>query len=277
MTADEKKKEKEQAASELGLTVADRVLEVRGASIAATWLVPASVRQPTPIVFLHEGLGSVRQWKEFPARLCAATGSRGFVFDRLGHGRSGPLAALRSADYLREEAEIWLPAVLAAAGVARPILFGHSDGGSIALYFAAAHPVTALVVEAAHVFVEEITLRGIRELGEQWHTTDMAERSARSHGPKTEDLFRNWYGTWLSTAFRSFNMLGVLRHVVSPCLVLQGQADPYGTVAQVEAIVSGVSGPVRSWMVPGCGHAPHLESMDSVIDATAEFLSDVLA
>jgi len=264
------------AVGALGVVLRAERLEVHGAALAGTWFVPARCRDARCIVFLHEGLGSVRQWKEFPARLCAATQLRGFAFDRRGHGRSEPLVGRRSPDYLREEGLEWLPAVLAAAGIAQPVPFGHSDGGSIALYYAAAHPVAALVVEAAHVFVEELALSGIRQLGREWHPSGMARRSARSHGPKTEALFTAWHDTWLSAPFRDFNMLDVLPRISCPTLVLQGERDPYGTPAQVDAIARGVRGPAQRWLVPGAGHAPHLEAGDAVVEHVANFLRDSL-
>jgi pimeloyl-ACP methyl ester carboxylesterase len=262
--------------STLGVSLRHERLEVRGTSIAASWITPAAIRGTRCIVYLHEGLGSVRQWKEFPARLCAATGLSGFVFDRLGHGRSGPLAAPRAPHYLQEEGEGWLPEVLGAAGITDPVPFGHSDGGSIALYYAASHPVAALVVEAAHAFVEELALSGIRQLGAEWHPSGMAQRSARSHGPKTEALFRAWHDTWLSVPFRDFNLLDRLPRISCPALVLQGDADPYGTPAQVEAIARGIRGPAQRWLVPGAGHAPHLTCEDAVVEKVACFLRDVL-
>jgi len=264
------------AASALGVSLRSERLEVRGSALASTWFIPARSHGSGCIVFLHEGLGSVRQWKEFPARLCAAAMLRGFAFDRLGHGRSDPLGAPRSPDYLREEGRDWLPAVLAAAGISEPIPFGHSDGGSIALYYAAAHPVPALVVEAAHVFVEELALSGIRWLGREWHPSGMARRSQRSHGPKTDALFTAWHDTWLSAPFRDFNMLDVLSGIGCPTLVLQGERDPYGTPAQVDAIARGVRGPAQRWLVPGAGHAPHLEARDAVVARVADFLRAVL-
>ena len=264
------------AASALGVSVRSERLEVRGSTLAGAWFTPARSRSAHCIVFLHEGLGSIRQWKAFPAQLCAATQLRGFAFDRLGHGRSDPLGAPRSPDYLREQGLEWLPAALRAAGVSEPVLFGHSDGGSIALYYAAAQPVAALVVEAAHVFVEELALSGIRQLGRDWHTSGMAQRSARSHGPKTDALFTAWHDTWLSAPFRDFNMLDVLPAIGCPTLVLQGERDPYGTPAQVDAIAGGVRGMARRWLVPGAGHAPHLDAPDAVVPAVADFLRDVL-
>lgn len=261
----------------------DRRLDVLGRRLAARLLTPPGAAEGPVIVFLHEALGSIGQWKDVPQRLCAATGLRGLVYDRLGYGGSDPLEAARTPDYLRAEGEDWLPAVLAAAGVtAPPVLFGHSDGGSIALYFAAAHPTAALVTEAAHVYVEEITLQGIRDFGaDLWEATDIRDKLARYHGAKTEAVYRAWHDTWLRPEFALFDMTDRLPAIACPALIIQGEDDQYGSPAQVTDIVAGITaggrGAARSWFLPGCGHVPHLERKDEVVAATAAFLAEVIS
>jgi pimeloyl-ACP methyl ester carboxylesterase len=257
------------------VSTTSRSYSLEGHAVAASWLTPARVRGEPVIVFLHEALGSIRQWKDFPAGLCAATELRGLVFDRLGHGLSSPLPGRRSPDYLREEGEDRLPEILRAAGIDRPVLFGNSDGGSIALYFAAAHAATAVICEAAHVVLEEFTLEGIRRFADSWATTDVAQRLARSHGDKTEALFHNWHDTWLSPAFARFDMTDRLSRITCPSLVIQGGLDQYGSAAQVKAIVDGIGAPARAWILPEAGHAPHLEQQELVIDRVRAFLSEV--
>ncbi len=229
------------------------------------------------IVFLHEGLGSITQWRDFPDALCAASGMAGLVYERLGHGGSDPVALPRPDDFLRIEAEQVLPALLDALGIARPILFGHSDGGSIALLFAAAFPArpAACVTVAAHVFLEPATRSALGAAAEAFATTDLKQRLARHHGANTETVFRAWNETWLRLAPGGWSMADRLKLVTCPVLAVQGEVDAHGTRAQVDAIVSGVSGPAESFLIPGCGHVPHIEARESLLARSAAFVRSV--
>jgi pimeloyl-ACP methyl ester carboxylesterase len=250
-------------------------IEAAGRRLAVTRLRPESVvAGAPPLVFLHEGLGCTALWKDFPAALCARLGCQGVVYDRWGYGRSEPLDRPRDARYLHDEAQIFLPALLDALGIPRAALFGHSDGGTIGLLFAAARPerCAALVTEAAHVFVEDITLAGIRAAAAAYATTDLPKRLARYHGDKTDTVFRAWADTWLAPWFRGWNVEAELRRVTCPVLVLQGADDEYGTPAQVEAIARGVRGPVRTVLLPGCAHVPHQQARAAVLELAAGFL-----
>ena len=185
----------------------------------------------------------------------------------------------RARNSLAREAAASLPAVLRAAGIECPLLIGHSDGGSIALLFAAAHPgvPVAAITEAAHVFVEEVTLAGIREAEAAFRDKGLLDRLARYHGAKTETVFRAWTETWLRPDFRDWNMVARLADITCPLLVMQGADDQYGTARQVETIVAESAGPAEAWMVPGCGHAPHLEKPDLVLDMMAEYIARITA
>jgi len=228
------------------------------------------------MVFLHEALGCNDMWKRWPGRL-AGTSSLPFVsYDRFGHGRSDPLPGERAPDYLEFEAYEVLPRVLDACGVSHPILFGHSDGGSIALMYASRFPVRAVVTEAAHVFVEDVTRAGIRAALAAWRATDLPARLARYHGDKTEALFFAWANTWLSDEFASWNIEDCLSRIASPVLAVQGEDDEYGTVRQVEAIVNGVSGRARSVIMPNCGHSPHVQAEDRLLPLIEAFVADCL-
>jgi len=258
----------------------DLTLTVFGRRLAARRLTPVKGADGPTIVFLHEALGSIGQWKDVPERMCAATGLPVLVYDRLGYGGSDPLDGPRTPDYLRAEGEDWLPAVLDAAGIdTPPVLFGHSDGGSIALYFAAAHPTAALVTEAAHIFIEDITLQGIRDFG--LHLWDKVHHKLeRYHGAKTEAVYRAWHDTWLQPEFAAFNMEDRLPHITCPGLIVQGTDDEYGSPAQVHGIVRGIargSGPgAEAWFLPGCGHVPHLERKQEVVARTAAAIRRML-
>ena len=236
---------------------------------------PGAVRRPGEILlFLHEGLGSIAQWRDFPQALCRATGLPAVVYERWGYGGADPLDAPRTVRYLHEEALRSLPEVLRQLRIERSILIGHSDGGSIALIFSSAWPekVRGIITEAAHVFVEEVTLAGIREAVRAYAASDLPERLSRYHGGNTDGAFRGWSDIWLSPAFREWNIEDCLAGVRCPVLAIQGQDDEYGTPAQVAAIVRGVSGPAEPLLVPGCGHIPHHQARGRVLDAMARFV-----
>jgi pimeloyl-ACP methyl ester carboxylesterase len=225
--------------------------------------------EPT-LVFLHEGLGSVGLWREFPARLAAQTGRRGLVYSRAGHGFSDVPAVPRTPRFMHDEALDVLPGVLAAAGVREPVLVGHSDGASIALIHAASHPVRALVLLAPHVFVEDLSVASIAEARNAFETTDLRERMGRHHRD-AEATFRLWNDIWLAPEFRDWNIEDVLPHITAPVLLIQGEHDQYGTLAQVEAVRDGVAGPAEL-VVLDARHAPHLEAPAATLRAAAQFI-----
>lgn len=260
--------------SQTELQAEDLVLEAAGLHLAARWLRPAESAAAPAIVLLHEALGSIGQWKTFPERLAAACGLPVLIYERQGHGGSPPLGPPRDPDYLRHEAETVLPAVLAAAGIVRPVLLGHSDGATIALMFAAAFPeaAAACIALAPHVMVEEITLAGIRAADAEPGATALRRRLAKYHGDKTEDLWRAWADTWLSPGFDSCEIRAELADITAPTLAIQGAGDAYGSPAQVDEIARRVSGPVETLLLPGCGHAPHLEMSGEVLGRIQGFL-----
>jgi pimeloyl-ACP methyl ester carboxylesterase len=223
-----------------------------------------------PLLLLHEGLGSVRLWRGFHHRLAAATGRRAVAFSRHGHGASDPPRGKRTPRYMHDEAADVVPALCAALGLERPVLVGHSDGGSIALLHAAKAPVTGLVVLAPHVFVEEAGLRGIEQARRAYTGGDLRSRMARHH--RDPDVtFWNWNDGWLDDAFRDWDIRPDLSGITAPVLGVQGTDDPYGTVAHVEAVRERAAGPV-TLEVLDCGHAPHLERPDEVDTAVTAFL-----
>jgi pimeloyl-ACP methyl ester carboxylesterase len=228
------------------------------------------------LVFLHEGLGSIAQWRDFPLAVSRAVQLPAVVYERGGYGNADPLDGPRSIRYIHEEALQSLPEVLRQLQVDDAILIGHSDGGSIALIFAAARPdkVRGIITEAAHVFVEEVTLAGLREAVRIYASTDLPERLSRYHGSNTGAAFRGWSETWLSPAFRDWNIEEYLPGVCCPVLAIQGRDDEYGTPAQVEAIVNGVTGPAESLIVADCGHVPHLQAREKVLAAMTRFILD---
>jgi len=227
----------------------------------------------TTLVFLHEGLGSCSTWRDFPERLAAACGLAGLVYSRGGYGASDPVALPRPLTYLEDEAQI-LPHVLDAAGVERAILFGHSDGASIALLHAATGDprLAALVLEAPHVFVEDCAIEAIAQIREDYLRTDLRSRLARHHGANVDVAFRGWNDAWLDPAFRRWNIEACLPRIRVPILLFQGDADPYGTLRQADAIAAASGGPVRIERLAACGHTPHREREAEVLRTTASFL-----
>jgi pimeloyl-ACP methyl ester carboxylesterase len=239
---------------------------------AATW--PSDRAGARDLLLLHEGLGSVGTWRDFPARVAAASGWRVSAYSRLGYGASDPAPLPRSVAFMHEEAEGDLPAVVDALGLTRPVLFGHSDGGSIAIIAAARAPerFAALILEAAHVFVEDVCVATIEHLEQAYATGDLRARLLRHHGSNVDAAFRGWSDIWLEPAFRAWTLEALLPAVVCPVLVIQGRDDRHGTLAQVEAIARGVSGPVRTLVLDDCGHAPHREQAEQVLAATVALL-----
>ncbi|MEE8500025.1 MAG: alpha/beta hydrolase [Kiloniellales bacterium] len=250
-------------------------LTAAGHRLRAQWLGAAGAPDARSLVFLHQGLGSIPQWKGFPAALCQATGLPGLAYERWGFGGSEALVLPRPADHLDFEAERALPEVLDACAIAHPVLIGHSDGGTIALLHAAAFPdrVAACITEAAHVFVEDISRQAISAVIARWRSGDLRARLAKYHGANTQAMFRGWAETWLGPEFRDWNMAARLPAITCPILVIQGAEDAHGSQAQVEAISRGVSGPVETWIIPDCGHSPHLEAPEAVVARLAAFIA----
>lgn len=246
----------------------------RRVEIEYAWLAAAQPKAPL-IVFLHEGLGSVAMWKDFPAQLCSAVGARGLVFSRPGYGRSTPRAAGETwgVDFMHRQADEVLPALLDALDVVQPAwLFGHSDGGSIALLHAAQHParVAGLVVLAPHIFVEDITLANIRRARENYAHGGLRDSLARYHADP-DSAFGGWNGIWLHPPFARWNITDELAEIRCPVLAIQGLDDAYGTLAQIRGIAERVAA-TRLLELPQCGHSPHRDQPEQVIAATNAFI-----
>jgi pimeloyl-ACP methyl ester carboxylesterase len=239
-----------------------------------TVLYPA-VRSSATMVMLHEGLGSIAMWKDFPQRIAEATGCGVLVYSRYGHGKSDRLAEKRSVDFMHQEAKAVLPDLLRQLEVERPILLGHSDGASIALIYAGTWPqrVRALVLEAPHVFVEEFGLRSTVAIRELYESTDLPAKLGRYHA-HVDEMFRGWNDIWLDPQFRAWNIEAYLDAITCPTLVIQGENDEYGTVAHVEAIRRRVPG-AQALILPRCGHSPHRDQPDIALDAICKFAATI--
>jgi pimeloyl-ACP methyl ester carboxylesterase len=213
-------------------------------------------------------------WRDFPDRVASATGCGALVYSRLGYGASDRVRGPRSLRFMHDEALDVLPAVIEHFKLQEVILFGHSDGASIAIIYAGSHRrrVRGLVLEAPHVFVESICVESIRRIAQEYETTRLRERLARYHGGNADSMFRTWTDVWLRPEFRQWNIEEYLPAITSPVLVVQCDGDEYGTVRQVDAVVTQVSGPARSLMLARCGHSPHSDQPDEVLEAVRRFV-----
>lgn len=232
-----------------------------------------------PIVFLHEGLGSVSLWtqrgRSWPEAVCQATGRAGLVYSRRGYGQSDAVPDVRSIgrlapDYMHREAWEVLPALLAARGIEKPVLLGHSDGASIALLHASRHPVTASIVMAPHLMVEGMAVQAIAGATVTFESGGLRQRLARHHAD-VDSAFWQWNDVWLSPAFRSFDIRPDCRRISTPLLAIQGMNDEYGTMAQLDELA--LAAPhTRQLRLAGCGHSPQRDQPDRTLEAVADFL-----
>jgi pimeloyl-ACP methyl ester carboxylesterase len=250
-----------------------------GRLVETAWWGPAPEAAPS-IVLLHEGLGSVSLWRDFPARVAAATGCGVFAYSRLGYGRSDTVKLPRPLTFMHDEARDVLPRVLEASGVRRCILLGHSDGASIAAIYAGSRQdfrVRGLVLLAPHFFVEELGLAEIAEAKRRYETTELRERLARHHRDP-DAAFRGWSGAWLDPGFpQVFDLQPEIAHIRVPILIVQGDADPYGTLEHARLAEREAYCPVETLLLPGIGHAPQFDAPEVTLDAVREFTTRLFA
>jgi pimeloyl-ACP methyl ester carboxylesterase len=235
--------------------------------------IAGAANRPT-LVMLHEGLGSVTMWRDFPQKLAAATACSVFVYSRLGYGASEPLPEgrnIRKPDYMHLEAWETLPALRAALGLEHVVLFGHSDGASIALLHAARHAVEGVIVMAPHVRVEKISVTSIEQARVAYETSDLRARLAKYHDD-VDGAFWGWNDIWLSPDFRNWNIEAELASIKAPVLAMQGENDEYGTMYQIEEIQRHKPG-TRILRIPSCAHSPHRDQPEQVLALTQSFLS----
>ncbi len=251
----------------------ERIIDVNGKQLYIEY--NNSFENKPTIVFLHDSLGCTQLWRDFPAKLGEAVQCNVLVYDRLGYGKSFPmLTQERENNYMELEADL-LNDLLSELNIKETILFGHSDGGTIALITASKYPekVKATICEAGHIFVEDITVKGVNDTFEAYKTTNLPERLQKYHGDKVEMIVKAWTEIWLSNRFRSWNIEYLLENITSPLLFIQGEADEYGTLDQVEKTISQVSGSAEKFIIPNVGHTPHKEVPDIVLQKSAEFIN----
>jgi pimeloyl-ACP methyl ester carboxylesterase len=225
------------------------------------------------LVMLHEGLGSVSLWRDFPEELAHMTGCRTLVYSRQGYGRSSPLDTPREVDYMHVEARLWLPAIINRLGIHSPVLFGHSDGASIALIHAATpeSEVAGIIALAPHVKVEDLTVRSIAAAKRAYLETDLRTRLSRHH-LEVDSTFWEWNRTWLDPAFRSWNIEALLPAIRCPVLAIQGEDDEYGTMQQITSIAQAARD-AKLLALPACRHSPHRDQPQAVLAAAREFVA----
>jgi pimeloyl-ACP methyl ester carboxylesterase len=253
------------------LGVQRRDVEVAGRTLEVARIRTDSTENP--IVLLHEGLGSIDMWRDFPDRLAVVTGRDVIAYSRYGHGRSEELHESREVTYMHDEACVSLRGLLGALGIAKPVLFGHSDGASIALIYAANFPaeVAALVLEAPHVFVEPLTIESIAGIRTQAASGDLLAKLARYHDDAAK-TFAGWNDIWLHPDFRTWNIRGLLPAISVPVLMIQGRDDEYGSGEQLAAIANALPS-ARTVLLDACGHSPHREYPDLTLEKTRAFLA----
>lgn len=256
------------------------LMDINGVSLEVERIEGTGRTGRAPVVFLHEGLGSVSQWTsregDWPLAVCQACERDGVVYSRRGYGRSDPIPDVRGAnrlppDYMHQEAWSVLPALLQTLGIQHPVLLGHSDGGTISLLHASQHPVSACVVMAPHVMVEPISIQAICAAREAYLNGPLRERLARHHDD-VDSAFWQWNDVWLSPAFQSFDIREDCRRIQSPILAIQGREDPYGTLQQIEDIRPD-HGRIERCVLDHCGHAPQRDQTQACTDRIASFLA----
>jgi pimeloyl-ACP methyl ester carboxylesterase len=238
------------------------------------WVGVARSAAATVVVFLHEGLGSISMWRKFPREFCLAHGFAGFVFSRYGYGHSTPKPRDErwAPDFMHRQAHELLPALLAAVGVERPWLFGHSDGATIALLHAARFPAAGVVAVAPHLFVEDVSVKSIQLARDAFESADLRARLAKHHADP-DSAFRGWNDAWLSPEFRAWNVERDIETIGCPVLAVQGEDDEYGTLAQIRAI-AGRLPKTRLLVIPECGHSPHRDQPEILSREAGRFILD---
>ena len=252
------------------------LIAIGDASLEYRMIGPQPDAAPT-IVMLHEGLGAATTWGDFPKAIAENTGAGVLVYARAGYGKSSTVKLPRPLDYMQREATQVLPQLLDAIGFKRGILLGHSDGATIAAYYAGSvqdHRVRGLILMAPHFFMERSNIEAIRNTITAYETTDLRAKLARHHAD-VDTAFRGWSGAWLDPGFLNFDTTDALAYIRVPVLVIQGAADPYGTLAQVRVVEEECYCPVETLVLEDVGHAPHREKPAETLGAVAEFADQI--
>lgn len=231
------------------------------------------------LVFLHEGLGSVQQWKNFPDNLSNELKIPALIYDRFGYGKSEKIREKPMLNYLEEDAKYYMPEIF--KNILKPnnklIIIGHSDGGSLAILFAALFPknVKAIITEAAHVFNEEITLLAVKPVLENFYKQGLKEKLEKYHGNNTISMFHNWYDVWTNPDFKNWNIENYLELIKCPVLAIQGENDEYGSMKQIEALNNKIKSMVQTKIIKNCAHTPHFQAETTTFNLMKNFITNI--
>lgn len=261
------------------LPVNDRRIVIDGIGLETRWIGPDPEQAPT-ILMLHEGLGCVEMWRDFPRQLAETTGFGVVLYSRAGYGRSDPCVLPRPLSYMHDEATDVLPKLIDALRIRQGILLGHSDGASIATIYLGRnqdHRIRGLVLMAPHFFVEDVSIASIAKARDAYATTDLRARLARYHGTNVDCAFRGWNDAWLDPGFRAWDIRDCLAYIRVPILIVQGEGDEYGTPAQLRAAHDEAYCPVEIALMPECGHSPHIQRTDETLEVIREFTGRLIA
>lgn len=262
--------------STLTTTQEDTILHADGHRLAGRWLRPAgSPASDGTLVFLHEGLGCIGMWGDFPEAVVAATGLPAIVYDRYGYGGSDALDGPVPVDWMEHEALVSLPQVLAETGIDRPLLIGHSDGGTIALIYGAHHSCAGIVTEAAHIYQDELTHKGQAYVRTQLEKGAIQEILQPHHGARAGSLVEAWLTHWGRPEQRDWDISPMLPNIDCALLAIQGERDKFGEPAQLDRIVAGAGGRAEKLFLSDCGHVPHHQARETVLAAVKNFVAGV--
>lgn len=266
---------------QVSLEINDSEIDVHGHLLFVKWFRHAlygngEKKHALPVVvMLHEGLGCIEMLWDVPEKIARLTGCNVMTYDRLGHGRSDRLPKSHiHNEYIYDEAWKFLPEVLDQCEIQKAFLWGHSDGGTMALLFAGRFPqrVSGVITEAAHVYVDSMTIQGIKTAVKAWEAGNLREKLAKYHGKNVDGIFHRWSTIWLSATFLQWNIENYLKKVTAPVLAFQGADDHYGEPGQLVAITEKTGGDSQRVMIPGCGHIPHLQAFDAVAPKAVDFI-----
>ncbi len=254
-------------------------LFLNGKKLESVWYGPPPEESPT-LLFLHEGLGCVSMWRDYPEKLAQQTGCGALVYSRLGYGNSDACELPRPLNFMHHEGLEVLPKIIAQCKLKKYIFVGHSDGASIALINSGGNPTESLlgiISEAPHVFCEKLTIRSIKKVGELFRSGNLRELLKKHHGSNIECAFNGWLNVWLHPEFEEWNIESCLSKIQSPQLVIQGNDDEYGTSAQVEAVVRHSGSLVETHFLDNCGHSPHRDQESLTLEFMIQFVQNLLA
>ncbi|MCK9254239.1 MAG: alpha/beta hydrolase [Bacteroidales bacterium] len=231
------------------------------------------------LIFLHEGLGSIGQWKDFPEKLSKKLEMPALIYDRYGYGKSDGLSENRNPNYLEEDAKNYMPFIFnkLLKPNSNKIIIGHSDGGSLALLYAAMFPenTKAIIIEAAHLFIEDLTYNSVKKMYDIFYKRGLKKSLEKYHGKNTVTMFHGWYDVWTNPEYKNWNIENYLKLIKCPVLAIQGDKDEYGSIKQLDSLKNNIKSFCQIELIKNCGHAPHFEAEEEITELTLSFIQDL--